>query len=132
MDKAILTFEQPALLFSALGHPVRLAMLEILREGEACVCHLQAGLRIRQAYASQHLNILRQAGLVNSRKEGTRVYYELTSPDLEGIIDRAKKLLIEVGKLSPEELDPVFDMSHSECGCPQCQEIHRSERITQL
>ncbi len=128
MEKAISTFEQPAQLFSALSHPVRLAMLEVLRGGEACVCHIQAVLGIRQSYASQHLNILRQSGLLNSRKDGTRVYYELTSEGMLGIIDKTKAVLIELGFCSPEDLDQSFKLCHSECGCPECMEKFAFER----
>jgi DNA-binding transcriptional ArsR family regulator len=122
MEKLTLSFEQPAQVFSALGHPVRLAMLELLREGEACVCHIQSVLGLRQAYASQHLNILRQVGLVDSRKEGTRVYYDLVSPGLDDIIDQTKNFLVKLGRISPDELITHFDLSQPECRCPQCIE----------
>ena len=58
---------------SALANPARLEILGLLRDGEACVCHIQAVLGQRQAFVSQHLNVLRQAGLVTSRKDGLRV-----------------------------------------------------------
>ncbi len=69
-------YENEAQVFYALAHPVRLEILELLRGGEACVCHIQAMLGQRQAYISQHLNVLRKAGLVSSRKDGQRVYYQ--------------------------------------------------------
>ena len=112
--------EIPAQLFSALGHPVRLAILEVLRGGEACVCHIQAVLDLRQAYASQHLNVLRQAELVTSRKDGTRVYYQLKSPDFMGVIDLAKNQLIAQERLFPQDFSEVAKLSHPECKCPQC------------
>lgn len=122
MDKTNLMLELPAQIFTALGHPVRLAMLEVLRGGEACVCHIQAVLGIRQAYASQHLNVLRQAGLLNSRKDGTRVYYQLVSPGLLEILDQAKDLLIRLDRASEKDFDPIMDLAHPECTCPQCTE----------
>ena len=64
--------------FNALAHPSRLEILDLLREGEACVCHIQAMLDQRQAFISQHLNVLRNAGLVSSRKDGLRVYYQVS------------------------------------------------------
>jgi DNA-binding transcriptional ArsR family regulator len=57
-------------LLKALGHPVRLRILQELRQQEACVCHLEAVLRQRQAYISQQLMRLREAGLVEDRREG--------------------------------------------------------------
>jgi DNA-binding transcriptional ArsR family regulator len=120
MEESILMINPPVQLFSALGHPVRLAVLEVLREGEACVCHIQAVLGLRQAYASQHLNVLRQAGLIISRKDGTRVYYQLASPAIIGIVDQAKELLIGLERARPEDFKPIFELSDPDCSCPQC------------
>ena len=65
-------------LFKACGHPVRLQILEVLlRDGEACVCHLEAHLGQRQAAISQHLAKLRQVGLVTDRRDGWNVYYSV-------------------------------------------------------
>jgi len=127
MNKYILTYEQPAQLFSALSHPVRLAMLELLLNGEACVCHIQSVLGLRQAYASQHLNILRQSGIVNSRKDGTRVYYELSTSGVDQMISLAKSIMNDIGRLSPEEIEPLFEFNNGECRCPQCAETLLSE-----
>jgi DNA-binding transcriptional ArsR family regulator len=51
------SYNLPAKVFNALAHPSRLEILELLRDGEACVCHIQAMLDLRQAYISQHLNV---------------------------------------------------------------------------
>jgi DNA-binding transcriptional ArsR family regulator len=56
--------EPEARLFRILSNPARLDLLACLRDGEACVCHLEAALGLRQAYISQQLAVLRQAGLV--------------------------------------------------------------------
>ena len=53
-------------LLKALSHPARLAILEALRQGEACVCHLEALFGWRQAYLSQQLMVLRAAGLADA------------------------------------------------------------------
>jgi len=60
--------EDSAALFKLLSHPSRLAILQVLRDGEECVCHMEAALGLRQAYISQQLMVLRQAGLVISAK----------------------------------------------------------------
>ena len=57
-------------IFKVLTHPARLAILEILRDGEHCVCHMEAHLGFRQAYISQQLSVLRDAGLVQDRRDG--------------------------------------------------------------
>ncbi len=62
-------------IFKGLSHPVRLQILDMLRGGELCVCHIEAALHKRQAYISQQLMALREAGLVGSRRNGLQVYY---------------------------------------------------------
>ena len=80
-------------LLNALAHPIRLQILDLLRQGELCVCDLQLTLQRRQAYVSQHLMALREAGIVTCRKEGLRVYYRLSDRHLLSLLD-------EVGALS--------------------------------
>ena len=118
-------------IFRALGHPVRLEILGILlAEGEACVCHLQARLGLRQAYLSQQLARLRQAGLVVDRREGLNVFYR---PVTEGIGD-----LLRVGDRLEAELGDLGDAlraSHiagskapQPCPCPRCQGVEPPAR----
>ena len=66
-----------ATLFKALAHPKRLAILETLRDAERCVCEIEEALDLRQAYVSQQLTVLREAGLVCYRKDGWNVYYRI-------------------------------------------------------
>jgi ArsR family transcriptional regulator len=74
-------------LFKSLGHPVRLQILWILAKEEACVCHLDARFRTRQAYLSQQLAVLREAGLVAERRMRPYVYYPARGPQLGELID---------------------------------------------
>ena len=103
---------------NALAHPSRLEILDILRDGEACVCHIQAMLDQRQAYISQHLNVLRHAGLVSSRKDGQRVYYQVSDAQLYEIIDGARNFLQLTGKWQPEVVEK--NSPRQPCACPQC------------
>ncbi len=80
-------YEPQVKLFKALMHPVRLAILDILREGEECVCHMEAILGFRQAYISQHLMILRDAGLVTDRRNGWNIFYRASKPGIYAVID---------------------------------------------
>lgn len=79
-------YNPPAALFKALAHPTRLHILDLLREGEMCVCHIEATLHKRQAYISQQLMILREAGLVDSRRDGLQVYYRLVNPQISELL----------------------------------------------
>ncbi|MEK7328155.1 MAG: metalloregulator ArsR/SmtB family transcription factor, partial [Chloroflexota bacterium] len=83
-------YEPEAKLFKVLMHPVRLAILNVLRDGEACVCHLEAALGYRQAYISQQLMVLREAGLVEDRREGWNIYYRVAKPEVFAVIDAAQ------------------------------------------
>ena len=69
--------EVKANLFRVLGHPARVRILELLREGERSVGALQAELGLDSGGTSQHLAALRRIGLVDSRREGTSVYYRV-------------------------------------------------------
>ena len=63
--------------FRALGDETRLRIVALLTHGELCVCHLERALDLGQSNASRQLGILRAAGIVDGRREGTWVYYSL-------------------------------------------------------
>ena len=70
--------------FQALADPIRLELLaQIAARGPLCVCHLQDELPYSQSRISKHLGTLRRAGLVNTRREGTWVYYSVAEEALE-------------------------------------------------
>jgi DNA-binding transcriptional ArsR family regulator len=104
-------------LLKVLAHPVRLQILDALRGGEQCVCHLEAALGLRQAYVSQQLTALRKAKLVAERKEGLRVYYRVLDPqNLYAVTDLAYRLAgaeraknTKLSKAKPRQ-----------CRCPKC------------
>jgi ArsR family transcriptional regulator, arsenate/arsenite/antimonite-responsive transcriptional repressor len=69
-------------LFKALGDETRVRIVALLAHGELCVCHVQEALGLTQPNASRQLGILKNAGIVESRREGTWTYYRLTQqPD---------------------------------------------------
>jgi len=69
-------------IFKALGHPARLAIVEILADRPHCVCELVRMVPGKQATTSRHLDVLYRAGVVRRRKEGARMVYELAMPCL--------------------------------------------------
>ena len=79
-----LDLPRTARLFHALSDETRLAVLEMLRGGERCVCELQAELDAAQSRLSFHLKVLKEAGLVTDRKEGRWSYYALV-PETLGV-----------------------------------------------
>jgi DNA-binding transcriptional ArsR family regulator len=106
-------YQEQARLFHILSHPARLQILDILRRGEECVCHIQSVLGKRQAYMSQHLMILRDAGLVTDRKDGLNVFYRLAGPTVTDVL----KVV----------LGPVEERAHcEEMACPRCHSAQRA------
>src|SRR5690348_965977 len=76
-----------ASVFQALGHPTRIAIVEILRNGELSARVIQERLGVEQANLSQHLAVLRSRQIVLNRKEGNQVFYSLRSPVLVEVLD---------------------------------------------
>ena len=66
-------------LLKALADDNRLRMVALLSRGELCVCHLAAALELSQPNASQHLTVLRNAGVVESRRQGSWMYYRMSA-----------------------------------------------------
>lgn len=81
-------------LFKALGHPARIRVLELLAEGERSVGEMQPLVGIELSHLSQQLAVLRRAGLVNARKDGSTVYYAIKDPAVVELLAAAKRLLI--------------------------------------
>ena len=69
-------------IFKALSDETRLKLLALLENGELCVCEIVSILKMSQPKVSFHLNILKDAGLVKMRKEGTRIFYSLDDSNL--------------------------------------------------
>jgi ArsR family transcriptional regulator len=67
-------------LFRTLGHPVRIRVLQLLRDGEMSVGALQVALELDSSTTSQQLAALRKQGLVATRRDGTSVLYRLKDP----------------------------------------------------
>ena len=84
-----------ARLFHALSDETRLAVLDMLRDGERCVCELQDSLDAAQSRLSFHLKVLKEAGLVVDRKEGRWSYYSLVPESLGEAHDIVRALATE-------------------------------------
>ncbi len=100
-------YRELARLCKVLAHPTRLQILDILRRGDECVCHISAVTGKRQAYISQQLMILRAAGLVAACREGLNVFYKLTDPAVLPLLEEY------LGK-ADERHRP------EQCRCPKC------------
>jgi DNA-binding transcriptional ArsR family regulator len=82
-----------ASLFRTLGHPVRVRILELLRDGEHAVGALQEALDLDSSGTSQHLAALRRIGVVESRREGTSVFYRAVDLRVFALLDIGRELI---------------------------------------
>lgn len=107
-----------AAILEEIAHPARLAILLSIGSEEACVCHLEALLGRRQAYISQHLMALRDAGILLTRREGKFIFYRLRDPMLLKLIELAARL---------ENVDISGVPTSAACSCPNCAPKHEEE-----
>ena len=101
-------YQARARLFQMLSLESRLMILDELRYGDACVCHLQHRMYKPQAYVSQQLRVLKDAGIVSTRRDGVNVFYQLTDPLTRSLVDLA---------VGPVDRTRPVDPS---CPCPCC------------
>ncbi len=106
-------YDAQAQLLKVLTHPARLAILNILRDGEHCVCHMEAHLGYRQAYISQQLMVLREAGLIEDRREGWNVFYRVVEPRVFAILSAVEQII-------PFDRDTAKEGHTVACPCPKC------------
>lgn len=100
-----------------LGQPDRIEILLAIGEGEACVCHLKATLKKRQAFISQHLMAMREANILKTRREGRYIFYRVADKGIFDLIQLAGGLVDIQGKaLSPAKAREKV----SGCECPKC------------
>ncbi|MBA4384464.1 MAG: ArsR family transcriptional regulator [Anaerolinea sp.] len=111
-EKIISRFEKQAHFFKLLTHPARLAILEILRDGEHCVCHMEAYLGYKQAYISQQLSVLREAGLIKDRRDGWNIFYRVADANIFEVLDAFLKV--------DGQSQPNLEKGNVVCNCPHC------------
>lgn len=79
--------------FKLLGHPARVRILELLRDGERTVGDLQAELDLDSGGTSQHLTAMRKQGILDNRRAGTNVFYRVRDPRMFQLLDTARQIL---------------------------------------
>ena len=86
--------EKFALIGQALAHPIRIRILRPLEGGELCSCEIAPYFELDQSGISRHLNALRRAGLVRSRRDGVRIYWRISDPRVAKLL----RLVEEIGE----------------------------------
>ena len=113
------TIHQISRLLKEISLPARIRILLTIGKDEVCVCHIEAALGMRQAYLSQHLMALRQAGILITNRDGRFINYRLANPKI-----------LEVIKLTANSLNISFDderennFMRKQCSCPRCRRFN--------
>ncbi len=120
MSKQIKPHEKISDLLTSISNPVRVQILLAIGTGEACVCHLESLLGLRQAYISQQLMTLRKKKVITSRRDGKYIYYRLVEPKVLEIVRVA-------GQITGISEEALVIHDHSSCECPTCNSINPSD-----
>ena len=131
-----LTIEDAASVARAISHPVRLQILNELRGEGAYVMHLTSVLGRPQANISQHLMVLREAGLVRAIRDGMTVLYQISDPQVLQIVDELLALANKRCKgrqLASAEMEVDGGRGRQrrrrgKCRCPRCSQAPRRSR----
>jgi ArsR family transcriptional regulator len=101
MEERVL--ELKAEILKALAQPTRLKILELLRNGEKCICEIVPAINGEQSNISRHISLMQKSNLVTTRKDGVKVMVKVKDPKVFEILDSIalllKKQIIETGKL---------------------------------
>jgi ArsR family transcriptional regulator len=101
-------------LLQVISPEPHLEILLAIGAGEACVCHLEASLGYRQAYISQQLMTLREAGILDSRRDGKYIFYRLARPGILELLQKTAQIAgVNLVKPEPAGHD-------KQCACPHC------------
>lgn len=90
--------------FKALAHPTRIRILKLLENNPLCVCDIIDSLKIEQSNTSQQLNVLKNAGLLDNRKEGMSVIYSVNNHAVYEVIGIIERMILE----KAEETESMF------------------------
>ena len=80
--------------FKALAHPIRIQIVKFLRNGEMCVCDILPNIDSEQSNTSQHLTVLKNQGIVESKKDGAKVIYSIKNNEVYEMIDIAEAIIL--------------------------------------
>ncbi len=112
------TEDQIAEYLKVLGSSFRIQILYSIGYGETCVCHLEAMLKKRQAYISQHLMVMRDAGILDTRRDGKYIFYRVTDKSLFELLKSTATILNIISGKLPDLSESPKQLS---CKCPKCQ-----------
>lgn len=87
-------FDLCADILKAMAQPTRLKIIELLRDGEHCVCEIFPAIGHEQSNTSRHLQMMLKSGILKQRKEGLKIYYSLRHPEVLEIVRLAEQIVM--------------------------------------
>jgi ArsR family transcriptional regulator len=96
--KKLLLFEKQAEIAKAVAHPLRIAIVNFLKDGEQCVCDIAQYVGSERSNVSRHLSVMVNAGLLDYRKEGLKVIYRLKTPCILDFFSCVSRVLKQQAK----------------------------------
>lgn len=81
-------------ILKAIAQPTRLRIIELLRDGEHCVCEIFPAIGHEQSNTSRHLQMMLKSGILNQRKEGLKIYYSLRHPEVVEMLLLAEQMVL--------------------------------------
>jgi ArsR family transcriptional regulator len=91
-NKAMDTLEFSAEVLKAIAQPTRLKIIELLQDGEHCVCEIFPAIGHEQSNTSRHLQTMLKSGILNQRKDGLKIYYSLRHPEVQDMVRLAERI----------------------------------------
>ncbi len=91
MEERVL--ELKADILKALAQPTRLKILELLRDGEKCICEIVPAINGEQSNISRHISLMQRSNLVTTRKDGVKVMVKVKDPRVFDLLDRVSSIL---------------------------------------
>ncbi len=95
MEVDMTIYEMQAEISKTMAHPIRLAILHFLRDGEKTVNEIVQTIGASQSNVSQHLALMRQRQIVRTRKSGSTIFYRVSSPKISQACDMVREVLVE-------------------------------------
>jgi len=80
-------------IYKALAHPIRIKIVRTLRDGPLCVCTLNENVEFSQSNLSQHLKILKDAGILKSEKDGIKILYSIKDEEVKNLLNITNKII---------------------------------------
>ena len=92
-NKKALVFERQAEIAKAVAHPLRVAAIDFLKDGEKCVCEIAEHVGSERSNVSRHLAVMVGAGVLSCRKDGLKVFYKLRTPCVADFLSCVTRVL---------------------------------------